>query len=492
MNVQGQIKVKDLIKNTFFHSSGIFIGKILNFALKIVSLKILGLENLGIYILLNLLIPYYSYFFLGLSYSLPRLIPKLQAKKDFEAIQKNRSVVNLFNLFMSILLMAIFFVYIVFFYDKQNFGFTKISLIIVFLTSFFTQIATLINSHLKSIGEFTKKTVNSAAVRIFFPIVSMILIFFFGLNGYLLSGLLINAINSINLILFSQRKNLNIFDIGFFDFGLLIQNIKLGFSMLIGKKFSDILYTILMTFIGFNFSKFIVGEIGFLMSMFSAISQLLGPFYLVVERRIYLLKELSKIKVNDFLNISFGNSIALGIMIQSFSLIMVYIIPIYFTELNQSIILIPLLAMLFTLKNSIMINDFYINAYNLLKKRNIIAILITGLYFLGTRESFIIIDIKYFLIIYMICIFIYKILLHLFLINFFKDPLTIFRIILGDLLSTVIVFLFCSMIVHNDFKIYESIGLLIIFLISLVFVYLKNPVRLSKNLIQFLDKDLVK
>ena len=73
---------------------------------------------------------------------------------------------------------------------------------------------------------------------------------------------------------------------------------------------------------------------------------------------------------------------------------MVYIIPIYFTELNQSIILIPLLAMLFTLKNSIMINDFYINAYNLLKKRNIIAILITGLYFLGTRESFIIIDIK--------------------------------------------------------------------------------------------------
>ena len=491
MNNQGQIKVKDLIKNTFFHSSGIFIGKILNFALKIVALKILGLDNLGIYILLNLVISYYSYFFLGLSYSLPRIVPALQAKKDFKTIDKNRSVINLFNLFMSIFLIVIFLLYILFFYENQSFGFTKISLVIVFFTAFFTQISTLINSHLKSIGEFTKKTVNSAWVRIFTPIFSMILIFLIGLNGYLLAGFLISAINSINLIIFCKRKDLNIFNIEFFEFGLLIENIKIGFSMLIGKRFSDILYTILITSIGANFSKLIVGEIGFLMSIFNSIAQLLGPFYLVVERRIYLLKELSKIKIRDFLNTSFGSSIGMATMIESFVLILIYIIPLYFSELNQSITLIPIIAIFFILKNTLKINDFYINAYNQLAKRNILAITMVGLYWLLIGKLLDATNIKMFLVAYMVCIFVYKILLHLFLIKFFQKSTTMIKIILGDLLLCLIVFSFAFIITLQNFKIYESVIILCLFIIFGLFAYFKNPIKIYRELIQFLNRDLI-
>ena len=60
--------------------------------------------------------------------------------------------------------------------------------------------------------------------------------------------------------------------------------------MLVSKKFTDILFTILMTFLGLNFSKTTIGEIGFLTGLFNALSQLLGPYYLVVERRIYAFK----------------------------------------------------------------------------------------------------------------------------------------------------------------------------------------------------------
>ena len=116
--MQGQIKIRDLLKNGLFHSSGIFIGKALNFALKIVSLKLLGLELLGIFVFLNLIIQYYSYFFLGISYALPRKIPKLQAKKDFEEIAKYRSVTNLFHLFVHTLLFTFLFYFLFIFLMK--------------------------------------------------------------------------------------------------------------------------------------------------------------------------------------------------------------------------------------------------------------------------------------------------------------------------------------------------------------------------------------
>ena len=488
--MQGQIQLKDLIKNTFLHSSGIFIGKILNFSLKIVALKYLGLDVLGIYIILNLLTPYYSYFFIGLSYSLPRIIPALQAKKEFEKISQNRSVINIFNIFVSTILTLAFIIFIIFFYKENDYDFSKMNLIIIFGTAFFTQISTLINSHLKSIGEFTKKTVNSALVRIFLPALSILLIIFFGLNGYLFAALLINAINAISLIVFSVSRRLGIFNIEYFNFSLLKKNINLGFSMLISKKFSEILYTIMMTSIGVNFSKLIVGEVGFLMSMFNTISQLLGPLYLVVERRIYLLKEMGKIKTIDLLNISFIHAVILGGIMQFFSLFLILIIPIFFVELNNAMNIIPFCAILFTIKNSIVINDFYINAYNLLKQRNLIAILIFLTYFFIARNTDFELNVLYFLITYIICILLYKICMHLFSIKFFSSLKNIISIIIGDLLSAIVIFLGPFLIINLKMSILEAILLTFFFIILLLFSYFKNPMILLKNALRFLKQDL--
>ena len=61
-----------------------------------------------------------------------------------------------------------------FIYDEQNSDFTKINLILVFVTAIITEFTTLLNSHLKSIGNFAKIHSNAALVRIFTPILSII------------------------------------------------------------------------------------------------------------------------------------------------------------------------------------------------------------------------------------------------------------------------------------------------------------------------------
>lgn len=488
--MQGQIKIRDLLKNGLFHSSGIFIGKALNFALKIVSLKLLGLELLGIFVFLNLIIQYYSYFFLGISYALPRKIPKLQAKKDFEEIAKYRSVTNLFHLFVHTLLFTFFILFLIYFFDEDIYSFSRFNLCLVFLTAFFSQVATLINSHLKSIGEFTKKTVNSALVRIFFPIFSIILIYFYKLEGYFAAGLLINAVNAINLIWFCRSKNLQIFNFNFFSTSILKNNLSLGISMLVSKKFTDILFTILMTFLGLNFSKTTIGEIGFLTGLFNALSQLLGPYYLVVERRIYLLKEMSTLKSNDLMNLSFGNTILFCFLMNCFSVSMFFIVPIFFNELEKTLIIIPLLALLFSIKSSIQINDFFINAYEKFFNRNIIAFMILVLFTLISNSEIGDKQVNYFLIAYIFGLSIYKISMHFQSIFFFKSKINIIKTMAGNFIAAFSTFLLPYFILLNDLNPLASISLFCLFIVMVLFVYFENPKTIIKKLYNFLNEDL--
>ena len=55
--IGGEIKIVHLIKNTFIHSSGLIINNLLSLIAKVVYLKVLGLEILGIYTFLSLIIP---------------------------------------------------------------------------------------------------------------------------------------------------------------------------------------------------------------------------------------------------------------------------------------------------------------------------------------------------------------------------------------------------------------------------------------------------
>lgn len=487
--IGGEIKIVHLIKNTFIHSSGLIINNLLSITAKVVYLKVLGLEVLGIYTFLSLIIPYYSYFFMGISYSLVRRVANLQSLNKYERLAQHRSVVNIFSLFMSIMLTLIFIIYMKFIYDEQNSDFTKINLILVFFTAIISEFTTLLNSHLKSIGNFTKIHKNAALVRIFSPILSIVLVYQLGLNGLLLSLLLISIFSAIDLAFFSIKKKTGILNINYFNKSLLIKDVKLGISMLFSKKLPDILYTIFLTFLGLNFTKDTLGAFNFLASMLGMTSQLLGAFYTIVERKIYLGKELLKSNIEYLMNLSFGNSIVFGIIMQLLIIFLISIIPIYFFELNESIYLLPFILLIFTIRNSIMITEYYINSYNLFTQRNFLSVIVISIY-LVILKIFPIYTLEYFIIIHTSILLFYKIVISLFLQRFFINESTILKILFGDILMVSIISIFAFIVIIYGFTIIESILFASLCSTILFFVHMNNPKKLFKDLFIFLDREL--
>lgn len=486
--IGGEIKIVHLIKNTFIHSSGLIINNLLSLISKVVYLKVLGLEILGIYTFLSLMIPYYSYFFMGISYSLVRRIANLQSLNESERLAQHRSVVNIFSLFMSIMLTMIFIIYLKFIYDEQNSDFTKINLILVFVTAIITEFTTLLNSHLKSIGNFAKIHSNAALVRIFTPILSIILVYSLGLNGLLLSLLLISIFSAVDLTFFSIKQKTGVLNINYFNKSLLIKDLKLGISMLFSKKLPDMLYTVFLTYLGLSFTKETLGSFNFLATMLGITSQLLGAFYTIVERRIYLGKEFLKSNIEYLTNLSFGNSVIFGIIMQSLIIFLIIIIPLYFSELSDSIYLLPWILLIFTIRNSIKITEHYINSYNLFTSRNILSVIAISTY-LVVLNIFSIDSLEHFIVVHAGILLFYKIVISLFLQRFFIKKTTILRILFGDLLMVTIICLFTFIIISYEFKIVESILLASLFSTFLFFVHTNNPKKSFKDLLVFLDKE---
>ena len=216
------------------------------------------------------------------------------------------------------------------------------------------------------------------------------------------------------------------------------------------------MYTIFLTFLGFSFKKEVLGAFNFFGTMFGFTSQLLGAFYTIVERRIYIGKERLKSNIDYLLNLAFGNSVTFGIIMISLIILILNLIPIYFTELTDYINLIPFILLIFTIRNSIMISEYYINSYNLFFKRNIIAVILSSIYLLilnitnfKSIESFIITHVG-------VLIF-YKIVIILFLKEFFTNKISVVKILFGDLVMSIIVSIFAFVVIFLQLNIFESI-----------------------------------
>jgi hypothetical protein len=473
--LSGEIKSSNIISNLKITSIGAFFGKISGFALKFIIAKFLGVEGLGLYVLLNLFIPYYSYFFLGASDILPREIPQLQVKKNDVAINKMRSIVNIYFVFISLFLTAVFISYMLFFYDQSVSKFDGLSLIFIFLTAVFSQFGTLLSKHIKSIGLFSKLYINESIIKIVSPLIAILFIVQYGLNGYLFSNLLFAFLNLSNFIYYNYKNELNLLQLHYFSWSSLRRNIKLGIAMFLNQNFNKGLFVILITYIGVKYSEQTVGEIGFIVMMLDAIRPLFKPYFSSAERIIYLTKESAKNKLTDLLNMSIMNTLLFGITIQLIAIFLKYLIPIFFIDFIPSIALIPILGMLFFLRNSITIVHFYLNSYRLYFSRNVLSITLILSFVLIARLPLFEINITYLLTLFILTILIYKIGIHLFAIKIFKNIIPMIKLIFFDSLSAVVVFLSTFAIIGNQDFILTDIGIFIIFSVLLFILYLKKP-----------------
>ena len=237
-----------------------------------------------------------------------------------------------------------------------------------------------------------------------------------------------------------------------------------------------------------GFTKETLGAFNFLASMLGMTTQFLGAFYTIIERRIYLGKELLKSNIEYLTNLSFGNSIVFGIITQSIIIFLISIIPLYFSELNGSIYLLPFILLIFTIRNSIKITELYINSYNLFINRNILSLIAISTYLI-ILNIFMIDSLENFVVIHASVLFSYKIIISLFLQRFFMNKSTILKILFGDILTVSIISIFTFIIIIYEFNIIESILLASLCSCFLFFVHTINPRKSLKDLLIFLDKE---
>lgn len=444
-----QTKVKHILHNSFNHSSGIIFGKLFSFFTKFYAIKIIGLEQLGVLALLNLMTPYLSYCYSGISFSLPKIIGELQAKNELKEISKNQSTNNIFSIFVSLTLIIIFALFVTFIHDSSKSIFTKTNLILAFIIALLTQLTTLINNHFFSMGKINKVLKNAAAVRIISPIISLILLIKLGLNGMLLGILFPLLLSFLSLIKFAYINKINFFQFSYFNRSILLRNIKLGFSMMFSKKFSEILLTILTTVAGLNFSKTVIGSFSIIFSIYQIISGMFGALYTSLERKIYVSKpQFFKLKktITQYLFI-LTSSMTFSILCVSFSVS--EFIPIFFNELIDYMNLIPYLGLMSLIFSELQIFNLIINKLDYFSFRNLISILsLAILFFLLKIIGFN--SIIEYLIVSIIILLVYKLAIIIYI--FFRDSdiQNSFSILISQIISNSILFTVLLMMTNNN------------------------------------------
>ena len=484
-----ETKTHDIVKNLFISAAGNFLGRGSNFFLKIVAAKYLGVELLGIYYLLRVLVSYYSYLFLGLSYVLPTEIPKFQAKNNTEKIKDIRTNVNLYYLFIISITVISFLIYITFFFNESSSPFSTINLILIFITAIFNQITNLLSKHLKSIGSFTKLFINESFIRFLNPLSSIVLIIFFGLNGYLVSELIFLIINCLNLLYFSIKIKFDFFVFKNFNLSKLYNYTKTGISLFISQNGFNISYTLLITFIGINYSIEIVGQLAFIITMLNSIVPFLRPYFLALERKIYIKKELSGSQYIDLLNGSITNMIFFGFMIQAIIILLKYIIPIFFIEFQPAIQFLTIASIITILRNTVKINNYFLNAHHLFKFRN--SLLIIGAIIFIVLSKFLLLEISIFeyLIAYLIINGIIKISLNLYSNVIFKNIYQTSKVILFDLIGIIIIGFITYIIQTTDYNLANDLILLFATPLFISIASFKNPKKILDENIAFFNND---
>tara|TARA_A100001011_G_scaffold70240_1_gene71850 strand:- start:28478 stop:29971 length:1494 start_codon:yes stop_codon:yes gene_type:complete len=494
-----ETKPLDIVKNFSILSTGAFIGKFSGLALRVVVARFLGVEVLGIYILLNLIVSYYSYSFLGISYVLPREIPRLQTNNELEKINQTRSIINIFYLFMSLVLFVSFTIYLLFFHQENISQFTTLNLLLIFITAFFYQFTTLITKHIKSLGIFSKLYINESFIKIVSPLVAIVFIIQFGLNGYLFSNLLFAVLNFANFLYYNYAKQLKLLRVNYFSLSKLIDHIKLGFAMLMSYKSNNIMYTLLFTYLGTNFSLQTIGEIGFIVSFLNVVAPLLKPYFASTERIIYrtetvvdpLIENISggkQLIFKDFFNLSIISGLLIGLALQSISTILKYIIPIFFTEFTESIQFLPIVGILFFVINSLILINYYLNAYHIYKSRNIVAIISLVIFMVGSQLPIFTYDPTFLLAFFISLTAIYKIIIHRFASKNFQESFTVFKMIFYEFTVAILLFICITIMTKETFTPIKDIGLIVLFSLLALSPRIKNLKETLKDLEKFFTK----
>ena len=255
--------------------------------------------------------------------------------------------------------------------------------------------------------------------------------------------------------------------------------------MLISQKSNSIMYTLLLTYLGTNFSLQTIGEIGFIVSFFNVVVPLLKPYLAAAERVIYITKAKKQLIFKDFFHLSIINGLLIGLGLQLVATILKYSIPIFFTEFTESIQFLPIVGILFFANNSLILINYYLNAYHIYQSRNIVAIISLVIFMVGAQLPIFTFDPIFLLTFFISLTAIYKIIIHRFAFKIFQESFTVFRIIFYEFTVAILLFICITIMIKETFTPIKDIGLIVLFSSLALSPRIKNIKEIFKDLEKF-------
>ncbi|MEO0234257.1 MAG: oligosaccharide flippase family protein [candidate division WOR-3 bacterium] len=242
-----------VIRNITFYTFSNYINIFLSFVQGFLLVKMLSLQQMGEFSQFKIILNYLLLFNFGLTNSFLILLPKVSDKE--REIYKNKIfTINSLIFFVVSLCLLI----LVLFLRKEIFLF-------LFLTLFFYSAKEIPLYYLKSIGDFSKYSINLVLSQIILLVLTIVLTYSFGLNGAYISFIFYSLISfavgviftkgirfetfSFDNFLFFFRKGFSIYFVGFLN--QIISSFERLFLSFILIKETFAIYSTAVFFISF-------------------------------------------------------------------------------------------------------------------------------------------------------------------------------------------------------------------------------------------------
>ena len=328
---------------------------------------------LGLFAIYKLIISYASYSQLGQLQSLSRQIPIAYGVDDLKRVKKIKNILfssYLITIFITISVVALL---LQFDFILQGF-FNKWNLIIILIIILVSQATTFLRSYIKAEGKFYILADFEIIVQIVRPIVGIVLIISFGLNGAIFNILILSC---VTLFYYSSKLK----DISLkFDFNLFetIKLVKPGFLLFINKIAGSLFWNIDIMIIGLLMTKSDIGYYSISLGLFISLGVFSRAIGMHMRRKILMKSELNMPIQKKYGFIISNNSLYLlyiTMIFGSFSLIYISMIDTILTEYQPAKILIVILSFGYTIFVSKSWFSNYMDASNQLVKRLMIVLL---------------------------------------------------------------------------------------------------------------------
>jgi len=353
---------KDPRKITSYAIFGSIISQLLNIPNKLIAASILAPSGFGILTMINLIFRYSNFGLLGFTKTLARNIPILYGSNQLSKIQDLKA--NVLGSSIILLFINLLILYLLYYFDQLNIINNNFLIIIISLIIIFDRFGSYLKGYAKGENLLEEAAKLDFIIKVVSPIVFIIGVITYGLNGIIISFLLISILNAL---LYKSLLKDYVFKI-IFHFSKMVQIGKIGIPLFLNGLLETILLTINIILISKYLGVESVGIFGFGTSiMFAKKIPFASGINNILSRRILVdFGKYGKSKIQVYKDYFqkyqiiyiFFHALFLGFIY----LLLCYLVPIFLADFKESLIIMQYIMFGYIIYAGISLNKFFLNA----------------------------------------------------------------------------------------------------------------------------------